>query len=147
MRLRVYLPLAVVVSLIATTGADLVSRMSIAGEPFAAALRDHLYLAGEQFVGTMLLLAPFVIVAFVCAFVEKQARGRSVAVIFAIAMLTLLYFYFQGHQAAQHAFLEEKWTAAALAIGLLPFFIGIPVILAVIVAGAFAARFDRRTSD
>ena len=128
MGLKVYLPLAVVVFLAATTGADLIARTSIAGEPLAAALREHLYYAGLQFVGTILLLAPFVAVAFVCSRAEKQARSRSVALIFAAAMFTLLYFYFQGHQGAQHALLEEKWTAAALSIGLLPFFIGVPVV-------------------
>jgi hypothetical protein len=35
---------------------------------------------------------------------------------------------------------------AALSVGLLPFFIGGPVILAVIGAGALVARFDRRMS-
>jgi hypothetical protein len=60
-----------------------------------------------QLVGTMLLLAPFVAVAFVCAFVEKQARTRSVLLIFAVAMLALLYLYFQGHQAAERAALQN----------------------------------------
>lgn len=147
MGLKVYLPLAVMVFLVATTGADLVARTSIAAEPFSAALREHLYWAGVQFAGTTLLLAPFVVVAIVCARVEKQARRRSAALIFGGAMLALLYFYFQGHQGAQHALVEEKWTAAALSIGLLPFFVGVPVVLAVIGAGALAAKFDRRMSD
>jgi len=147
MGLKIYLPLAVMVFLVATTGADLVARTSIAGEPFSVALREHLYWAGVQFVGTMLLLAPFVAVAFVCARVEKKAHSRSVALIFGVAMLALLYFYLQGHQGAQHALLEEKWTAATLSIGLLPFFVGVPVVLAVIGAGALAAKFHRRMSD
>jgi Na+/H+ antiporter NhaD/arsenite permease-like protein len=69
-----------------------------------------------------------------------------VLLIFAVAMLTLLYFYFEGHQAAERAALQKMWTAAALSIGLLPFFIGGPVVLAVVGAGALAAKFDRRTS-
>ena len=95
--------------LAATTGADLIARTSIGGQPFVAALHEHLYWAGVQFVGTMLLLAPFVAVAFVCAFVEKQAQTRSVLLIFAVAMLTLLYFYFQGHQAAERFALQKMW--------------------------------------
>ena len=147
MGLKVYLPLAVVVFLAATTGADLIARTSIAGEPFAVALREHLYWAAVQFVGTIILFAPFVAVAFVCARAEKRARSRSVALIFAAAMLSLLYFYFQGHQGAQRAMLEEKWTAAALSIGLLPFFIGIPVVLGSWGAAALAAKLDARMSD
>jgi hypothetical protein len=146
MGLKVYLPVAVVVFLAATTGADLVARTSIAGQPLAAALREHFYWAGVQFIGTMLLLAPFVAVAFVCALAEKRARTRSVLLIFTAAMLTLLYFYFQGHQAAERAMLQKMWTAATLSVGLLPFFIGIPVVLAAIGAGALAAKFDRRIS-
>jgi uncharacterized membrane protein YfcA len=146
MGLKIYLPAAVVAFLAATTGADLYARTTIGREQFAVALREHLYWAAVQFVGTLLLLAPFVAVALVCARVEKQARSRSVALIFTAAMLTLLYFYFQGHQAAQRAELERLWTAATLSIGLLPFFIGVPTVLAVMGAGALAAKFDRRMS-
>jgi heme/copper-type cytochrome/quinol oxidase subunit 3 len=147
MGLRVYLPVAVAVFLAATTGADLIARTSIGGQPFTAALHEHLYYAAVQFVGTLLLLGPFIAVAFVCARIEKQARDRSVALIFAAAMLTLLYFYFQGYQASERAMLEKMWTAATLSIGLLPFFIEVPVVLTVMGAGALAAKLDRRISS
>lgn len=147
MGLKGYLPLAVAVFLAATTGADLIARTSIAAEPLAFALREHLYYASVQFVGTIFLLAPFVTVAFVCSRAEKRARSRSVSVIFVAAMFALLYFYFQGHQGAQHAILEEKWTAATLSIGLLPFFIGVPVVLLAWGATSLAAKLDRRMSD
>ena len=147
MGLKVYLPLALVVFLAATTGADIIARVSIAGETVAVALREHLYWAVGGFVGTIALLAPFLAVAVVCAHAEKRARSRSVGLIFAIAMLTLLTFYFQGHQGAQRALLEQKWTAAALSIGLLPFFLGIPLVLAVMGAATLAMKFDRRMSD
>ena len=147
MGLKVYLSLALLAFLTATMGADVVARTTIAGETVAFALRDHIYWAGVQFVGTLLLLAPFVAVAFICARVEKKARHRSAFLIFALAMLTLLYFYFDGHMAAQHALKGGMWTAAALSVGLLPFFIGIPLLLAAIIAGAFATKFDRRMSD
>jgi heme/copper-type cytochrome/quinol oxidase subunit 3 len=144
MGLKVYLPVAVAVFLVATAGADLVARTSIGGQPFAAALHEHLYWAAVELVGTALLLAPFIAVAFVCARIEKQARDRSVALIFTAAMLALLYFYFQGYQASERAMLQKMWTAATLSVGLLPFFIGVPVVLAALGAGAVAAKFDRR---
>lgn len=147
MGLKVYLALAVAVFLAATTGADIVARTSVAGETFQAALQEHFDWGPVQFIGTLLLLAPFVAVAFVSASVEKTARRRSAVLIFGVAMLALLYFYFQGHQGAQHALMKKKWTAAALSVGLLPFFIGVPVVLAAIGAGAVAAKFDRRMSD
>jgi uncharacterized membrane protein YfcA len=110
-------------------------------------LHDNLYWAGVEYIGTMLLLAPFIAVALVCAVVEKQARTRSVLLIFAVAMLALLYFYFQGHQAAERAALKHMWTAAAMSVGLLPFFIGVPVVLAAVGGGALAAKLDPRMSD
>jgi hypothetical protein len=146
MSLKLYLPVSVAAFLAATTRADVFASMSIGGQPFAAALEEDLYWAGVEFVGTMLLLAPSIAVAFVCALVERQARTRSVLLIFAVAMLTLLYFYFQGHQAAERAALQKMWTAATLSVGLLPFFIGLPVVLAAMGAGALAAKFDRRIS-
>jgi amino acid permease len=147
MGLKVYLPVAVVSFLGATTGSDLYARTTIAGQALAVALQEHLYWAAVQFVATLLLLAPFVAVALLCDRAEKEVRTRSVLLIFAVAMIALLYFYFQGHQAAQRAELERMWTAATLSIGLLPFFIGVPVVLAVLGAWALAAKFDPRTSD
>lgn len=147
MGIRIYLLLAVVAFLAATTGADLVARTAIAGEPVNVALREHLYWAGVQLPGTLLLLAPFVAAAFLCARMERKARTRSAASIFAIATLTLLYFYFHGHQGAQQALLEKKWTAAALSVGLLPFFIGGPVLLIATGAALLARKFDPRTPD
>lgn len=147
MGLKLYLPVAVVVFVAATVGADVVAMMVIGGQPFAAALHEHLYWARVEFVGTVLLLAPFVAVAFVCARVEKKSRTRSALLFFAVAMLALLYFYFHGYLSAERAAQQQKWTAASLSIGLLPFFIGIPVVLAVIGAGALAAKYDRRMSD
>ena len=142
-----YLLLALVVFVAATAGSDLVARTSIGGETLNYALNEHLYYAYVQAVGTILLLAPFVGIAVICAHFERHARIRIVIAIFAVAMIALLYFYFEGHQAERHAMLEKKWTAAALSIGLLPFFVGIPVTLVAMGAGALAARFDRRTAE
>lgn len=130
----------------ATTGADLIARTSIGGEAFASAAREHLHYAVVQLPGTLFLLAPFVVVALICAVPGRRARSRSVIPVFAGAMLTLLYFYYHGHQGSQHALLEDKWTAAALSIGLLPFFIGIPVVLAVLCLVALATKLDRAPS-
>lgn len=146
MGIKAYLAAATVVFLAATSGADIIAKTSISGEPFMAALREHFYWAGVQFVGTMLLLAPFLAVAMTCGFTERRARSRWVIAIFLVAMSVLLYFYFEGYQAAERAMLQEMWTAATLSVGLLPFFIGVPVVLAAMGAGALAAKLDRRES-
>jgi uncharacterized membrane protein YfcA len=146
MKLKLYLALAVLAFVAATLGSDLVARMSIAGEKMTQVLSEYLHWNREQFTGAMSLAAPFIAVACICALAQRRARDRSAVVIFAIATITLLYFYFSGHQASQHALLESKWTAAALAIGLLPFFVGMPVVLATALVGVVATRFDRRES-
>jgi hypothetical protein len=143
MGLKFYLPIAVITFLAATTGSDLVARTSIGGETFRHALDELVYYAYVQIIGTVLLLAPFVGVAFLCARAERRARTRSVAAIFAVAMIVLFYFYFEGYQGSQYAMLDRKWTAAALSIGLLPFFIGVPVALVVAGAAALAGKYDR----
>ena len=147
MGLKVYLPLAIIVSLLATTGADVIARTSIEGQPLSVALHEDLYWAGVQFIATMLLLAPFVGVAIVCDRMEKRVRTRSVFFIFTAAMLALLYFYFQGYESAEHAVVKRMWTAATLSVAMLPFFIGIPVVLAVIGAGALGKKFDPLVSN
>lgn len=144
MGLKVYLPLAVIAFIAATIGADIYARTSIGDEAFGSALSEHLYYASVQFVGTLFLSAPFVTVALICAWAERKSRSRIVTALFGSSMLVLLYFYFQGYLASQHAMQEEKWTAATLSIGLLPFFIGIPVVLVVAVAIA-ASSFSHRS--
>jgi len=142
-----YLLLASVVSVAATTGSDVVARMEVAGETFGYATRDHLSIALNSWVGAIFLLAPFLIVGWTAAAIEKRARTRIAILVFAVGMVPLTYFYFHGYQAAQHALADEKWTAAALSIGLLPFFVGIPVLLLVGVTAAIAVGLDSRMSD
>ena len=144
MKLKRYLALAVLAFVVATAGSDLVARTSIAGEKMTQALSKQLYWNWEQFAGSLLLAAPFIAVACICALAQRRARDRGGVVIFTIATITLLYFYFSGYQASQHALLESKWTAAALAFGLLPFFVGIPVVLAAALAGVVVARREMK---
>jgi hypothetical protein len=102
-------------------------------EPFAPALSDYLHEALS--IGTLVLLAPNVALSCAYAF----GRARSVFAIFVVAVATLSYFYFQGHFGAQQALLEGHWTAAALAIGLLPFFVGAPLLAIILPALILAA--------
>ncbi|MGZ2412616.1 hypothetical protein ACUXST_002045 [Sphingomonas sp. F9_3S_D5_B_2] len=146
MGLKVYLPIAVLIFAAATAGADVIARTSLAGQPFAAALHEHLYWARVELVGTVLLFSPFLAVAGVCGLVERRARSRTVLLIFAISMVALLCFYFQGYQAAERAELDHMWTAATLSVGLLPV-AGLSVVLAVVVAAWLATEFDPRVSE
>jgi hypothetical protein len=144
--LKIYLPTALAAFAASTTGADVLARMNVACQQFEAALQESLYYLGVGLVGTILLLAPFFTVAFICALAEKYGRTRSISIIFAVATAALIYFYFQGNFGAQEALKEKHWTAAALSVGLLPFFIGVPVALVTAAAAALAAKLDSRRS-
>jgi hypothetical protein len=143
-RPRTFLLIALLVFFVAVTGSDLFARITIGQRSLMGAVSEHIEWAGMTLIGLLLLLAPFLIVALICAITKKQARTRSAVTIFAAALITLLYFYFGAFQAAERAVLNAHWTAAALSIGLLPFFVGIPTVLLTAAAAVLAASFDRR---
>lgn len=143
---RTYLVTALLVFVASVTGSDLFARTTIAGEAFTLAMTEHLRWASMTIVGLLFLFAPFAVTALICSSLNKRARTRSAVLVFSVALATLVYFYFGGFQAAQRAVLERKWTAAALSVGLLPFFIGIPLVTAVGVAALIVARVDRRSA-
>ena len=144
MKTKAYLLIAIAVFVAAVSGSDLIARMTIAGDSFGLAVSEHLRWASLTMGGVVLLFVPFGGAALICAAANKRAKTRSVAALFCIAMAALAFFYFDGFQASQHAMLDRQWTAAALSIGLLPFFIGLPLLIVVGVLAAIAALADRR---
>ena len=147
MKRYLYFILALVAAIGATAGSDIFARMAIAGESFDFAGSEHLRYALSSWIGTAFLFAPFVAVGWAAAAFHKRGRTRSAALIFALGLIPLTYFYFEGYQAAQQALADEQWTAAALSIGLLPFMIGIPVTLLVALASVVSLGIEARMSD
>jgi hypothetical protein len=142
MSMKTYLAVALVAFVVVVTGSDLVARMTVSHLPLGEAVREHLEWVSLTLFGLLFLLAPFVCVAVICGKTNRKARTRSVGTIFATSILALAYFYFGGFQAAEQSMVAERWTAAALSIGLLPFFIGLPLILLSLGAALAASRFD-----
>src|SRR4051794_9947278 len=126
MRGLTYLSIAIVAFAAAVTGSDLFARMTIGQLSFSEAVREHLEWASVTLAGLLLLLAPFVLLAMICAKAHTKVRLRSIVCIFGASLLALIYFYFDGFQGAEQAMLHHRWTAAALSVGLLPFFVGLP---------------------
>ena len=145
MRLRSYLLLALAACAIAVTASDMVAKTGVGGMPLAEALKQHLEWASLTILGVFLLFAPYAAVALVCAKVNEVTRTRSAATLFVLSLSALSYFYFGGFQAAEQAMVDERWTAAALSIGLLPFFVGVPLVLILIGAAFIARKLDPRT--
>jgi hypothetical protein len=145
MRLRSYLLLALAAFAMAVTGSDVVAKMDVSGMPLAEAFKQHVEWASLSILGVFFLFAPYAVAALVCAKVNEVARTRTAATLFVLSLSTLSYFYFGGFQAAEQAMVDERWTAAALSIGLLPFFIGVPLVLILFGAAFIARRLDPRT--
>ena len=143
MRLRLYLSASVLTFVAATTGSDLIARTSIVHQSLQQAFAEHVHWAVVQAVGTLLLLAPFVALGFLCAALEEDIRRRSAIAIFSVGALALIFLYFEGHQAAQELALKHMWTAATLSVGFLPFK-SILVLLLALGAGGVATKFDPR---
>jgi hypothetical protein len=144
MTTKAYMLIAIGGFITVVTGSDLIARMTIAGDTFGSALNEHLHWASLTIVGVFVLFIPFGGAALICGAVNKKARTRSAMALFLVAMAGLAYFYFNGFQASQQAVLNGRWTAAALSIGLLPFFVGLPLLGIVAIVAAIVARVDQR---
>ncbi|MEN3749629.1 hypothetical protein TPR58_20820 [Sphingomonas sp. HF-S3] len=135
MRAKTYLLAGILAFVASVTGSDLVARMTVTGSDPATALADHLEWAMLTPIGLLFLLLPFAGTALVCAAVSERNRTAT-AIIYAVAIAVLACTYFDGFMTSQHALLDGRWTAAALSIGLMPLFTGLPVLLGVGLAAA-----------
>lgn len=144
MTTKAYLLIATGMFIATVTGSDLIARMTIAGNSLGVALAEHLHWASLTVIGIVSLFAPFVVIALICGVTNKLAKTPSTVALFLVAMVVLAYFYFGGFQASQQAMLDKHWTGAALSIGLLPFFIGVPLSGVTAIAAAIIARVNRR---
>jgi len=138
---------ALVAAIAATIGSDIFARVSIGGQSVGSAGGEHLRYALSDWIGTLFLFAPFLAVGWTSAALRKRGQTRFAFVVLAVGLLPLIYFYIEGYRGAQQALADEQWTAAALSIGLLPFVVGIPVMLLVGFASWVAIRLESRPSE
>jgi hypothetical protein len=113
--------------------ADIASRMVVARRSFNDAVGEHLRMAAIQPFGTLMLAIPFAALGWLSYRQgRRNAMKRGVALLF-VPSVVLAYFYYSGFYGSQQALLEKHWTAAALSVGVLPFFVGIPTVLSAVV--------------
>ena len=146
MNMRWFLALAAAAFLVATTGSDVFARVTIGDQTLTKAASEHFYWAGVQLVGTLMLIAPFGFLAVIASWVQDRVNTRMAVSLFAIPTLYLIYSYFEGYQASQIALLNERWTAATLSIGFLPF-AAVPVVLVAWLVGLIVVRLRRKRSS
>lgn len=146
MEVKAYLRSGGIAFPVVITGSDMIARVTVAGQSLGQALSEHVHWASMTIAGLGFLFLPFAGSALICAWADRHAEGKSMAVLFALSLLILAYFYFCGFEAAQQAMLDRRWTAAALSVGLLPFFIGIPLLLALSTCAALVVLLKRRAA-
>lgn len=131
--LLTFFALAVCMFLVAHPGSEILARMWIGGRPADQAVRDTLHYLAIQPVGGLMLLAPFLLLAWMAASLAKVRTFASGLVLLAITASALTVLYVFGHVQSEQALNSRQWTAAALSVGLLPFQ-SIPVLLLALLA-------------
>jgi hypothetical protein len=125
--------------LVATLVSDVIARTTIGSDGLGYAFSQHVYYAATQPFGTGLLLAPFLVVAWMAAPLARRKSMRRGVMFLCVACTVLTVIYFLGYQDSQHYMVQRMWTAAVLTIGYLVFK-SVPVLIIALVAFLFMRR-------
>jgi hypothetical protein len=117
----VFFALSVGAFFVATVCADVLARVRVGAQDFSKAANEHFYYAFIQPVGTAMLLAPFLLLAWMSASLAKRRGHKHGLGLFALGAALLCLLYFSGYYGSQTYMERRLWTAAALSVGLLPF--------------------------
>jgi hypothetical protein len=143
--LSTFLALGVGAFLVADVGFEVLARLWIGRNPLGQATSETLYSLATQPVGTLMLLAPFLLIAWMAASLARRRTFERGLLLFMVAAGALGVLYFVGHVEAEQALKSRRWTAAALSVGLLPFE-SIPVLLLALIARWLLARKSREVA-
>ena len=128
--------------LLSTLVSDVIARTTVGSDDLGHAISQHVYYAATQPFGTGLLLAPFLLMAWMAASLARRKSMRRGVIFLCAACSVLTLVYFLGYQDSQHYMAQRMWTAATLAIGFLVFK-SIPVLIVALVAFLVARRGTR----
>ncbi len=129
--------------LVATIGSEALANTLQTQAPLISAIHESIHTSLSQPIGSLLLAAPFFGVGVVAANLAKGVSPFQAKVFFVSSAAALTALYLSGYWAAQQALLAQKWTAAALSVGLLPFKSILILLLAAIAAGVLFWRAAR----
>jgi len=133
-RYLAFFGVAAVVFVLVVEGFDILARVQIGGESVTKALSETIHYSLVQPVGTLFSLAPFAAIAWICGSLARISRARAMGLM-ATCLILFAFMYYGGHTDSQRFMHQRMWTAAALAVGLIPFK-SIPIVLV-----AFGLRF------
>ncbi len=123
MRDRPYLTFflaAAFVFLGATIVAGIVARVVVGGQGVGDAASDQLHYFLVQARGTLFLASPFMALAWLSASLARRVGFVAGMRIFLFGTLLLGYLYVSAQFDSERYMARRGWTAASLAIGLLP---------------------------
>jgi len=137
-----FFALAVGAFFTANVCSEVLARLWVGGSSLGHAVSETLYYLTVQPVGTLMLIAPFFLLAWMAASLARKRTFERGLLLFGIAALALTVLYVFGHVGAEQALKHRKWTAAALSVGLLPFQ-SIPVLVLALIARLLLGRKPR----
>jgi hypothetical protein len=106
--------LGVAFFLVSTLLSDVIARTLVGGEGIGHAISQHVYYAATQPFGTVLLLAPFLLMAWMAASLSGRKTMMQGLVLLCVTCSVLTLIYFLGYQNSQQYMTQRMWTAAAL---------------------------------
>ena len=125
---------ATVMFVLIVEGFDILARVRIGGESLTGALSETFHYSLVQPVSTLFSFAPFAAIGWICGSLASVSRARAIGLM-AACLILFAFMYYAGHTDSQRYLHQRMWTAAALAVGLIPFK-SIPIVLV-----AFVLRF------
>ena len=99
---------------------DVLARVQIRGQSTSEALTETTHYLFVQPLGLLLSFAPFAAIAWICCSLSRVSWAAALS-LFALSMAVFAYMYFAGHNNSQMYMQQRMWTAASLAVGLIPF--------------------------
>jgi lipid-A-disaccharide synthase-like uncharacterized protein len=130
-------PLTLASFLVAVVGGDIGSQIAVSGKSSSDAISDAIKYS--SFLGTAMLAVPFVAADFLSVEVGRRAPLTVTMWFFAALSGALVLLYFLGYWSSRQALLEHKWTASALAVGLLPVQ-SLPILVVGLIVGELLRR-------
>ena len=106
---------------------DVLARVRIGGQSTSKAVAETGHYLLVQPLGLLLSFAPFAAIAWICSSLARISRAAALS-LFALSMFVFAYLYFVGHNNSQLYMQQRMWTAASLAVGLIPFK-SVPIVL------------------
>jgi len=104
--------------LLVTVGFEIWAWTSLRGKSLSYALSNS---AGYMSVPAVAVFtyAPFLVVAWICASLARVSWSRALG-LFAICIAIFAAMYYSAYMRSETYMLERAWTAASLAVGLIP---------------------------